>query len=225
LDTYVSGDYTIPAASIKYYSKEAEQWQEVKTEEIKIRIKSLLQRDPDASDIRDIIGPKNFSSKIGLYIALILGTLAITTGIVAFIFMRRKKKKEEVSFRPEAHEIAYEALSALNKKGYLHSGLIKQYYIELSDIVRRYLENRFAIRAPEMTTEEFLHTVKNNKTLSYEHTNILKDFLSHCDLVKFAKYHPLEDELSKSFELAKRLVDETKEKSIEKEAGQAQGTR
>ena len=82
--------------------------------------------------------------------------------------------------------------------------------VELSDIVRRYLENRFNLRAPEMTTEEFLNGVKDNKALSYEHKSLLREFLLHCDLVKFAKYEPPEKEADLSFKSAKELIDQTK---------------
>ncbi|MEA3306109.1 MAG: hypothetical protein U9R52_04770, partial [Candidatus Omnitrophota bacterium] len=117
--------------------------------------------------------------------------------------------EKAVLSRP-AHRLAYEALRELEKKNYIKQGKIKKYYIELSDIARHYLENRFNIKAPEMTTEEFLLKAKEAKELGSEHKNLLKGFLSHCDSVKFAKYGPSEKEISSSFESAKILIDQTK---------------
>ena len=88
--------------------------------------------------------------------------------------------------------------------------MIKEIYIELSDIVRHYLENRFILRAPEMTTEEFLDKLKDTDMLSYDQKILLKDFLFHCDLVKFARYGPTEKEIDSSFKSAENLVDQTK---------------
>ncbi len=101
----------------------------------------------------------------------------------------------------------------MEKKDYIRKGKTKAYYIELSDIMRRYLENRFNIRAPEMTTEEFLIKVKEDSVLSLEHKGLLRDFLLNCDLVKFAKYQPAEQEAGLSFASAKKLIDQTKEEA------------
>ncbi|MFC1480537.1 hypothetical protein ACFL5Y_03735 [Candidatus Omnitrophota bacterium] len=96
-------------------------------------------------------------------------------------------------------------------------GRIKEYYVRLSDIVRHYLEDRFSFRAPEMTTEEFMERVKNSSEMLKKHKELLGDFLSHCDMVKFAKYGPTSLEMLDSFQSAERLVDQTRIR--EEEAG------
>ena len=210
LDTYVSGEHTIPAAVVKYRTKGQTDWQELSVNEIKLEVKSVLDNAPSRADIRDIRGPKSFASKIWLYTLIVLVVLLIIGGVFSFILL--KKKKEEAKTPPLlAHIIAYEALVALEKKDYIRKGQTKAYYIELSDIVRRYLENRFNIRAPEMTTEEFFIKVKEDSSLSLEHKGLLRDFLTNCDLVKFAKYQPAETEASLAFASARRLVDQTKQ--------------
>lgn len=140
---------------------------------------------------------------LGIFILLLMGAAIFTA-----IFLKRKKKKPKASPLP-AHIVAYEALAALEKKDYLRSGQIKAYYIELSGIVRRYIENRFNIRAPEMTTEEFLMKVKEDDALSVEQKGLLREFLESCDLVKFAKYEPVEQEAALSMSSAKRLIEQT----------------
>ncbi|OQX53593.1 MAG: hypothetical protein B5M48_03180 [Candidatus Omnitrophica bacterium 4484_213] len=209
LDTYTSGKYSIPEARVKYRKKSQKEWQEVSTDEITVEVESILENAEDKRDIREIAGPIGFPVKIPWYLWGILGLIALGAGTAFFLF-KRKKTQTVLPPRP-AHEIAYEALEALTQKEYLRRGELKLYYIELSDIVRHYLENRFNLRAPEMTTEEFLNSVKDNKALSYEHKSLLRDFLSHCDLVKFARYKPPEKEVGLSFESAKKLIDQTKE--------------
>jgi len=210
LDTYISGEHTIPAAVIKYRAKGQTDWQELSVNEVKIEVKSVLDAARQQNDIRDIRGPKSFASRMWLYVPVVLIVLLITGAVFSFILL--KKRKEEFKAPPTpAHIIAYEALAVLEKKDYIHKGQTKAYYIELSDIVRHYLENRFNIRAPEMTTEEFLLNVKEDSVLSLEHKGLLRDFLTNCDLVKFAKYQPAEQEASLSLASAKRLIDQTKE--------------
>jgi hypothetical protein len=209
LDTYVSGEYTIPEAVINYRHKGDQDWRQISTKEVSIRVESILQSAEDSSDIRDIADPVSFPVKIPWYVWTIALIIA-GAGTIPFL-LKRKKNEEILAYRRPAHEIAYEALEALKKKEYLKHGQTKNYYIELSDIVRRYLENRFNLHAPEMTTEEFLNAVRQDKALSYEHKSLLRDFLSHCDLVKFAKYQPPQEEANLSFESAKRLVDQTKQ--------------
>jgi len=209
LDTYVSGKYSIPEATIKYRKKGQKEWQEVSTEEITVEVESILESAEDKHDIREITGPIGFPVKIPWYMWVVLALIVVGLSFAFFLFKRKKTQRIFVPPRP-AHEIAYEALDALKQKEYLRQKEYKLYYIELSDIVRRYLENRFNLRAPEMTTEEFLNSVKDERTLSYEHKSLLRDFLSHCDLVKFAKYEPPEKEADLSFESAKKLIDQTR---------------
>jgi len=210
LDTYVSGEHIIPAILIKYRAKGQTDWQELSVNEVKLEVKSLLDNAPNRADIRDIRGPKSFANKTLLYILIVLALLLILGGVFSFILL--KKKQEEFKAPPKpAHIIAYEALAELEKKDFIRQGQTKAYYVELSNIVRHYLENRFNIRAPEMTTEEFLLKVKEDSSLSVEHKGLLRDFLVTSDLVKFAKYQPAKQEASLALASARRLVDQTKQ--------------
>ncbi len=82
--------------------------------------------------------------------------------------------------------------------------------MEFSRIVRQYLEDRFAIRAPEMTTEEFLISLKTSSQLTAEQKQIVGQFLDACDQVKFARHLPTEKEVQHSFDLMKRFITQTR---------------
>jgi hypothetical protein len=88
-------------------------------------------------------------------------------------------------------------------------GQPKPFCILVSDTVRIYLEERFDFRAPERTTEEFLHELKGTELLAAAQKTSLSEFLTRCDLVKFAKYEPGEPELRDLHASAVRLVEET----------------
>jgi hypothetical protein len=172
-----------------------------------------------AEDVRDIKPPVYFPSNY--VVLIIIFTVIIATVLFLLAWHLLKKKKRVVpgfKLPPKpAHQLAYEALSALKAKNLPAARKIKEYYIELSDIVRRYIESRFNIRAPEMTTEEFLSSLRSSSDWTGIHKNLLKEFLEHCDMVKFARYGPTSDEIDKSFNAAWRFVDETKPVEAEPE--------
>jgi hypothetical protein len=92
----------------------------------------------------------------------------------------------------------------------------------VSDTIRTYLEERFDFHAPERTTEEFLHELRGTDLLSAEQKEKLGEFLERCDLVKFAKYEPVENELRDLHGSALRLVEETEPVKIKAEGGKAE---
>jgi hypothetical protein len=83
------------------------------------------------------------------------------------------------------------------------------FIITVSDTIRLYLEERFDLRAPERTTEEFLYELSASPALSEEQKRRLADFLQRCDLVKFARYEPALTELQQIHDVALGLVEET----------------
>ena len=84
-----------------------------------------------------------------------------------------------------------------------------QFCILVSDVVRVYLEERFTLHAPDRTTEEFLEEMRTSPHLLPEQKEMLEQFLTRCDLVKFARQEPTEAELRELLEAALRLIDET----------------
>jgi hypothetical protein len=144
-------------------------------------------------------------------------------------YILRKRKKGEKPFVPSApprpaHETAIEQLEALAKEKLWQQGKHKQYHSRLSDIVRAYIESRFAIRALELTTDETLQSFRP-VVISESQREQLTQMLRLSDLAKFAKLEPLahENELSmqNAFEFIRSTVQTTQmapETSEKKEA-------
>ncbi len=84
-----------------------------------------------------------------------------------------------------------------------------RFTVEVSQTLRVYLEERFHLHAPERTTEEFLAEVRAGQLLTPLQQQLMADFLTRCDLVKFARYEPGEAELRELYDAAVRLVEET----------------
>ena len=159
----------------------------------------------ELGDIRPIKSPVVISDPwMWLYIGLAL--LAIGA-LIYYLWKRWHKARPPEPPKPPLppHIRALQRLQDV-------MGLITdpyQFISAVSDIIRQYLEERFDLKAPERTTEEFLLEMKNSPVLLPEHKQQLADFLNRCDLVKFARYEPTESELGDIHHVAVRFVDET----------------
>lgn len=159
--------------------------------------------------LRDVKPPVGLPETPWLFIGLVaLGLACLVLSLWLWLRRRDTFKKPVVVKAP--WEIAYERLQNLRQRDLFGQGMAKEHFVELSDIERQYIENRFNIHAPDMTTEEFLEYVNNTPLLESKHKEILKSFLRLSDMVKFAKYGPSAQEALQSFELVKTFVDETK---------------
>jgi len=210
LDTYITGKTIIPKVAIKHRKNKDNNWSQIEAAEIEIEVKSVLDKAGKIIQMRDIKGPVGLPSAIIKFFIPIGVLFLAVLGLLAWYSLKKNKGAQDTPKKP-AHEIAYEQLEALRLKDYIGRGLIKEYYTEVSDIIRHYLENRFRLKAPDMTTEEFLVSARDASELISEHKNLLKEFLLYCDLVKFAKYAPSADEINSIFDSAKHFIEQTKE--------------
>ncbi len=158
--------------------------------------------------LRDIKGPVPWPYDSLLIVAAGFVFLLLLTG--GFFYLARRKKDSRPSCSLP-HEAAYEAFETLQRRDLIRQGRIQEYYEELSNIIRHYLENRFSYPASHMTKEECLRSIQIQKALSSEEETLLRDFLHNCDLVKFAGYRPQFEEMDKSIQTGRKIVNATKE--------------
>jgi len=139
----------------------------------------------------------------------LIGILIIIAGIYVY---RKIKRKEPIIKLPQKpadppHIVALHELDILKEKKLWQSNHIKRYHSELTEIIRKYIENRFGIPALEMTSYEILDAVHNEKYIPENiHLN-LRQMLTLADLVKFAKVLPLPDENDTSIKNAYLFVN------------------
>ncbi len=138
---------------------------------------------------------------------LALGAVVLT-GMVAGVVLWRRRAEERA--RLTSFDRALARLERLARQGLPTADSADAWYVELSDIVRRYIEERFALRAPELTTEEFLLEAGRSADLTPAHGELLSDFLATCDRVKFARYSPGEEESEGALAVARRFLTETR---------------
>ncbi len=213
ISTFDVGEFKIPALSFFYTLPGDSTRKELKTQEISIVVESL--KPSEAGDIRDIKQPLSFPRDYRKYI--IWGSVAFAFLLLMlvsiYIWRRQKAGKgilpQKVEPPRPAHDIALEALSRLKASSLLTDGKIKQYYIELSEIIRRYIEGRYFIIALEMTTFELVEELRMAE-IEEENIVMIHDFLNRCDLVKFAKYKPQAEQHTETLDSAFALVEQTK---------------
>ncbi len=165
---------------------------------------------------------------IGGYVLLSILLIAIVIYLV-LRYLKNKKQLPDKEIQPivdprKAHEIAYDELIALKEKQLWQSQQFKLYYTELTEILRRYIYNRYTIEAMEQTTDDIISEFRQNKELKEKKDEIklLSDVLRLADLVKFAKYQPLPDECSHSLSQVETFIDNTKEVELEPKENEAE---
>ena len=159
-----------------------------------------------AEDIRDIKAPVEIPSGWA-WLWWTLGAIIVTSTVLAAVryWLKRRPKAKAIAIVVPPHERArrrlQEALGLLDQP--------RPFCILVSDAVRLYLEEAFSMRAPERTTEEFLDELQSSAVLALTQKQLLGDFLMRCDLVKFARHEPPQDQLQELYQSALRLIDET----------------
>ena len=186
--------------------------QTLSTEELTILVSDVaVEMEEEIKDIKEPYDvPFNWKKWLlyGLIILLVLGLI-----VAAILLIRKRRRKpEELLARPKpkrpAHEIALEKLEELRQKKLWQNDQTKQFYIELSDITREYIEFRFDVLALEMTTDETIWALKR-EGLEELKMAPLKRLLQMSDLAKFAKYKPVSNENEQCFDIARMFVNST----------------
>ena len=158
-----------------------------------------------ADDIRGVKPPVMIPNEW----AWVWWTLALGALLAAGLVFWRRWRKQHLAPRPvivipphvRARQRLDEALQFISDPN--------RFCTRVADTIRIYLEERFRLRAPERTTEEFLLELQTSTHLTRDQKQTLAEFLQSCDLVKFARFEPTETSLRALHDAALRLVEET----------------
>ncbi|WP_211295604.1 hypothetical protein [Polaribacter porphyrae] len=160
--------------------------------------------------------------KIYIYLALVI-LVIIGFWIYYFVIRKRKHKEDEPTYRvlPPYEEAMYK-LNELDEKKLWQNNKVKEYYSELTDIIRGYIERELKIPALEKTTDEILEVIKdchtaNTITTDKQTIQKLKALLQEADLVKFAKSKPLAPEIEEDRKDSEEVIHNLKPKPVSKD--------
>jgi hypothetical protein len=210
LEPFLSGDYEIPPMKVSFWRPEEEKRHDVESEALTVRVSSLLPEKAAELVIAEIMPPVAFPRPPHRWLyGLIAGGVLCLGGSFGYLLWRKRRTSTETVVGPPAHDVAFAQLEDLIQAQLIEKGEVKLFYLRLSNTLRHYIEDRFALRAPELTTEEFLADLRDTDVLIQSHKDLLKEFLQHCDLVKFAEHVPATGEIQQAFDACKRFILET----------------
>lgn len=178
----------------------------------------VIRPDVTPSDTTDVIfdiaGPRGAPVTFREIMPWII--IALIVAVIIWLLARflprnplRRFVRPPVPPEP-AHVIALRDLQALRSDELWQKGDIKEYYSRLSDILRKYIDNRYGISSPELTTDETVRMLQKASVTTAGQMAIVKELLSLSDMVKFAKYMPDSALHELSIDNAVRFVEETR---------------
>lgn len=176
--------------------------------------------DTSAKKIKDIKEPLNQPFDWRWYKSYLYWGIAALVFVIAVILIvyYRNKNRKDVILEPEkpkipAHITALASLERIKETQIWKDSKIKEYYSEITDTLRLYIEERYGINALESTTDELL-TIMRTQVIDPTSKEKLKQILVLSDFVKFAKMIPLEQEHNLTLQMAFDFVNGTKREEV-----------
>lgn len=220
LTSFDSGRYVIPQQRVFIWS------QQYLTDSLMIDVNTVAV-DTTKQQMYTIKAiqnePYTFADFKGYLWWILLGLLII--GLILYLIFRKKETPEEIEARIPPYQLALKRLNELDEKQLWQKNRIKEYYVELTGILRNYIEREMKIPALESTSDELIETITDFNASSAlnipkETLTKLRKLLKESDLVKFAKYKPLSNEIELHRNDTNTIIESINEKvpkiSIEK---------
>ncbi len=165
-------------------------------EQSEFEIKSALEQTPLP------LWMKNWKK---LTLAVILTMIGL---YLSWIFLRKIREDFFGAKKIDPTLQALAALERLTKRQLPEKGEFEEFYVEITQIIRQFIEKKYQIKAPEQTTQEFLQIVLDRPIFSTEIKKHLEDFLKFADLVKFARWHPQVEDCKLAEQSAYSFIDQ-----------------
>lgn len=211
LDPIFPGRYLLPSITISWKDGDAEGTMVVPPLVFAARELSDAEQEAVAK-LAAITAPsallpqKRFSPFLVLiFVAVLVLATAAAVALWRHFNLRRAYEAPPVP----AWTAALHRLRELQQRDLPGAGRIDAYYVDLSSILRYYIEDRFFIHAPEQTTPEVLDAAARHGVFSSEQQQFLAEFLHQCDRVKFARLQPGLDEINNHFKAVKHFIQST----------------
>lgn len=176
---------------------------------------NLIPRDTTFNDIKDIKPPLKEPirfSEVAPWAGLGLLLVALIALAVMYLRSRKQNKPFLGMFKPKepAHIIALRELKLMEEQREWDTDNHKLYFTKLVDILRNYIDGRFGIKAPELTSNQIMKELEESEYDFTKYNDTLRDFLFTSDLVKFAKNPSTSDENYRFLKFAIDFVEGTK---------------
>ena len=211
VQSFDSGAYLLPAFT--YVSGR----DTLKSGRLALKVRPVpVKADTPIADYAGISDPENPSFFdwvpdwiLDFWWAVLLVLLAGVGGFWAYRKYSKDGSLLPAKPKPTPYEVAMKDLAILKEHKLWEQGMEKEYFTELTRILREYLFGRFGINAMEMTSRQILTALKKNRE-TYPKRGYFRHILDVADFVKFAKVRPLPEDCISSFEDAKKFIEETR---------------
>ena len=213
-----SGEHRVPSILVEFIDRrdghrpapDGEDSYELVTEPLAFTVASVVPEDIDAdlAPPAATLDPLPTGGGVGAT-GFVMALLALAGAAAVFVYLWQRNRLS--ARRASAYEVARRRLAVLLARPKPGPDQVDAFFVELTDIVRRYLEDRFELHAPELTTEEFLEVAAASGDLTDEHRRFLRDFLRTADMVKFAGAIPAADEIDAALAAADTFIEQTKD--------------
>lgn len=215
LTRFDSSQVTIPPIKIEYRTKGDTTLKSILSNPVTFNVHTLkVSMQEEIKDIKPPIRLFNYLYLIYAGIVLIL--------LIAGYFIYRKyfKNKPQPAIKAEeekilSHQLALRKLDELEREELWQKGFVKEYHTRITEIIREYFEKQFNLPALERTTTDSLNLLRRHPQ-GKKVLDITSQFLNNADLVKFAKYTPLENVNREMMTQARDIV--TKTISVQRES-------
>ena len=200
------GSYILPPIEVTATSEDGTM-QSIETSEIFVEVQSVLPADGAAQDIRDVKPLRDPPPSPIWPWVLMAAAVLVLVGL--WLWWRRRRRRAEIERRVPPHELAYQELDRLRRTDFEDLAQLREYYFQISEVLRRYVEGRWGLNATDLTTEEILPRLVDLQGLDADQEQGFEQFLHATDRVKYAAQVPQEREIEETYELALGFVEST----------------
>ncbi len=211
INTISPGVYRVPPFSISW--QEGGEHGTMNAPAAAFTARELTEAETEAaSRFAGITAPDALLPEKGIsWPAVAAGAIAAVAAgaVLGALWYYRRRKAGPVAPPLPAWETALNRLRELQQRDLPGAGKLEMFYVDLSSILRYYIEDRFQIQAPEQTTPEFLEAAASRGVFSEVQQEFLALFLRQCDRIKFAKLEPAVEEAKEHFKQVRLFIKET----------------
>ena len=216
LAPFEEGQYELPPVMVR--RKEGARVDTLVFEGVKMEVRPI-QIDTSTFVIHDIKAQIRYPVTFKEILPWAGGVLLLAGGVAVLVVLlrRRARKEEEERAKDPAHIVALRSLEKFRGEKFWAPERQKAFYSGVTDTLKTYMEARFAVDAPEMTTAELFDALKGAREITPEVYSETKELFETADFVKFAKHAAPDDYNAKVVPVAVRFVTDTYRSELEEE--------
>jgi hypothetical protein len=203
------GELSLSLVPLRFREGPDEAWKTITWQSVPIRVTTQITNADDPNQLRDITAPEPVSERQSDYHWLAWGGAGLLAVAVLFSAWEIKRRLAVAKPTVAPEERALAELERIQQLNLPAAGDGIRHHTLVSEVARRYFEQRFRLKAPGKTTAEFLEALRQENHLKPEQFTILSNALDRCDLAKFARVSPSAQECDELNRNVRALVKQT----------------